>query len=145
MTTIPHTIRRGAIYWFRQSRRLPDGNRFRPTVSLRTACPSAARRRAALLSACFEELYMRLFGKPERRYSLDTGAAAQIFQKEFNRALDQLEDEREQASIPDYDFKDITTFLDVHEEEGAFGPDSRADRFAVRHDGDNIAGRTASP
>jgi integrase len=59
---------------------------------------------------------MRLFGKPERRYSLDAGSAAQIFRKEFNKALDQLEDEREQASTSGYDFGDIRTFLDVHEE-----------------------------
>ena len=116
MTAIPNTIRRGAIYWFRRSRRLPCGNSFRPTVSLRTACPGTARRRAAILSARFEELYMRLFGSPGRRFALAADAAARIFQVEFNRSLDALEDEREQASLPGYEFDNLGTFLDVHEE-----------------------------
>lgn len=50
MTAIPNTIRRGAIYWYRCSRSLPSGNRFRATVSLRTACRRAGRRRAAVLT-----------------------------------------------------------------------------------------------
>ncbi|QDP20369.1 hypothetical protein [Sphingomonas xanthus] len=51
MAAIPNTMRRGAIYWFRRSRRLPDGKILRPTVSLRTARSSIARLRAAILSA----------------------------------------------------------------------------------------------
>lgn len=116
MTAIPNTIRRGAIYWFRRSRRLPDGKIFRPTVSLRTACSSTARVRAAILSARFEELYMRLFGKEARRYSVDAEAARRIFQREFNLALDAIEDEREQATLSRYPFIDFPTFLEVHEE-----------------------------
>lgn len=116
MTAIPNTKRRGAIYWYRRSRRLPCGNHFRPMVSLRTACPQAARHRAAILTAKFEELYMRLFGKPARRLALDKDAATRIFQGEFNKALDALDDERERSSLRDYEFRDLGTFLDVHEE-----------------------------
>lgn len=115
MTAIPNTKRRGAIYWYRRSRRLPCGNRFRPTVSLRTACPQAARRRAAILTATFEELYMRIFNRG-RRFALEADAATRIFQTEFNKALDALEDEREHAAIGGYEFGDLGTFLDVHEE-----------------------------
>ena len=104
MTAIPNTKRRGAIYWYRRSRCLPSGNRFRPTVSLRTACPQVARRRAAILTAKFEDLYMRLFGNPGRRFALDKDAATRIFQSEFNRTLDALEDEREQSSLSSYEF-----------------------------------------
>ena len=86
MTAIPNTKRRGAIYWYRRSRRLPCGNHFRPMVSLRTACPKAARRRAAILTAKFEDLFMRLFGNPGRQFALDRGAATRIFQIEFNKA-----------------------------------------------------------
>lgn len=116
MTAIPNTKRRGAIYWYRRSRRLPCGNHFRPMVSLRTACPQVARHRAAILTAKFEELYMRLFGKPARRFALDKDTATRIFQGEFNKALDALDDEREQAAIGGYEFGDLNTFLDVHEE-----------------------------
>ena len=97
MASIPNTKRRGAIYWLRRSRLLPDGDCLQPIVSLRTACPIKARRRAAVLAAKFEELYMRLFGGGERRFALDANAAAVIFKKEFNQALNALEDEREQA------------------------------------------------
>lgn len=38
MSTIPNTKRRGAIYWFRRSRRFPTVTVSAP-VSLRTACP----------------------------------------------------------------------------------------------------------
>ncbi len=79
MTAIPNTKRRGAIYWYRRSRRLPCGNHFRPIVSLRTACPKAARRRAAILTAKFEDLYMRFFANPARRFALDRDAATRIF------------------------------------------------------------------
>lgn len=116
MTAIPNTKRRGAIYWYRRSRRLPCGNHFRPMVSLRTACPQAARHRAAILTAKFEELYMRLFGKPARRLALNKDAATRIFQGEFNKALDALDDERERSSLRDYEFRDLDTFLDIHEE-----------------------------
>lgn len=116
MTSIPNTVRRGAIYWYRRSRCLPSGNRFRPTVSLRTACPTAARRRAAVLTAKFEDLYLRLFGNPTRRFALDAAAAKRIFQKEFDLALDSIENEREYASLPNYEFRDFNTYLDVHEE-----------------------------
>lgn len=115
MTAIPNTKRRGAIYWYRRSRRLPCGNHFRPIVSLRTACPQAARHRAAILTAKFEELYMRLFGKPARRFALDKDAATRIFQNEFNRALDALEDEHEQAAVLTYEYGSMDLFLDVHE------------------------------
>ena len=116
MTAIPNTMRRGAIYWYRRSRRLPCGNHFRPIVSLRTACPKAARLRAAILTAKFEELYMRLFGNPGRRFALDRDGTTRIFQGEFNKALDAIEDESVQADIPGYEFGDIGTFLDIHEE-----------------------------
>src|SRR6476620_11520451 len=105
MTAIPNTIRRGAIYWYRRSRCLPSGNRFRPTVSLRTACPQAARQRAALLTAKFEDLFMRLFGNPGRRLALDSAAIKRIFEKEFELALDAIEEEREQANMPGYEFR----------------------------------------
>ena len=75
MTAIPNTMRRGAIYWFRRSRCLPSGKPFRPMVSLRTACPRTARRRAAILTATFEELCMRLFGRPGRRFALEAPSA----------------------------------------------------------------------
>ena len=81
MTAIPNTIRRGAIYWYRRSRRLPSGNSFRATVSLRTACPQAARQRAAMLTAKFEDLFMRLFKSPGRRVSLEPAAIKLIFGK----------------------------------------------------------------
>src|SRR5690606_26667045 len=116
MTAIPNTKRRGAIYWFRRSCRLPNGNRLRPTVSLRTACPKTARRRAAVLAAKFEELSMRLFGSTERRYALDAEAAARIFKREFNRALDSLEQERELSTLPSYEYGNLNLFMDVHEE-----------------------------
>lgn len=116
MTAIPNTIRRGAIYWYRRSRCLPSGNRFRPTVSLRTACPQAARQRAAILTAKFEDLFMRLLGSPSRRLALDSAAIKRIFEKEFEFALDAIEDEREQASMAGYEFRDFGTYLDVHEE-----------------------------
>ena len=115
MTAIPNTCRRGAIYWYRRSRRLPCGNRCRPIVSLRTACPRAARRRAAILTAKFEELYVRLFGNSARRFAIDAEAAKRIFQKEFNRALDALEQEREQAELSSYEYGSIDVFPDVHE------------------------------
>lgn len=115
MSIIPNTKRRGAIYWFRRSCHLPDGNHLRPMVSLRTACPKTARRRAALLTAKFEEIYMRLFGSNKRRFALDADAAARIFKKEFNQALDALEDERERATDYDYDYGGIGVFLDIHE------------------------------
>ena len=116
MTAIPNTKRRGAIYWYRRSRRLPCGNHFRPSVSLRTACPKAARRRAAILTAKFEDLYMHLFGNRGRRLALDRDAATRIFQSEFTKALDALDDEREHAALPSYEFGNLDTFLDVHEE-----------------------------
>lgn len=116
MTAIPNTKRRGAIYWYRRSRRLPCGNHFRPIVSLRTACPKAARRRAAILTAKFEDLYMRLFGNPGRRFALDREAATRIFQTEFNKALDAMDAESLQAGAWDYEFGNMDTFLDVHEE-----------------------------
>ena len=116
MTAIPNTIRRGAIYWYRRSRCLPSGKSFRPTVSLRTACPQAARQRAALLTAKFEDLFMRLFGNPGRRLALDSAAIKRIFEKEFELALDAIEEEREQANMPGYEFRDFGTYLDVHEE-----------------------------
>lgn len=115
MTSIPNTKRRGAIYWFRRSCRLPDGNPLRPTVSLRTSCPREARRRAAVLAAKFEEIHVRLFGGSERRYALDADAASRIFKNEYNIALDVLEDERERSKELDYDFGGISVFLDVHE------------------------------
>src|SRR5690606_28231725 len=116
MTAIPNTKRRGANYGCRRSRRLPCGNRFRPMVSSRTACPRTARLRAAILTAKFEELYMRLFNRQPRRFSLDKAAATRIFQAEFNRALDALEDEREYSTIGGYEYGNLSTFLDVHEE-----------------------------
>jgi len=85
-------------------------------VSLRTACPRTARLRAAILTAKFEELYMRLFNRQPRRFSLDKAAATRIFQAEFNRALDALEDEREYSTIGGYEYGNLSTFLDVHEE-----------------------------
>jgi integrase len=115
MTSIPNTKRRGAIYWFRRSCRLPDGNGLRPTVSLRTSCPKEARRRAAVLAAKFEEIHVRLFGSSERRFALDADAAARVFKNEFNKALDVLEDERERSKELDYDFGSIDLFIDVHE------------------------------
>jgi integrase len=115
MASIPNTKRRGAIYWFSRSRRLPDGNQLRPTVSLRTACPKAARRRAALLSAKFEDVYVRLFGANRRRLSLAADDAARIFTKEFNIALDNIEEERERASMRNYEFCGIEAFLDIHQ------------------------------
>lgn len=116
MTSIPNTQRRGAIYWYRKSRRLPCGNLIRPMVSLRTACPRAARRRAAILTARFEDLCMRLFGNPGSRLALEPDAATRIFQAEFHRALDAIEEERVHAQFSDYEFHDLDTFLDVHEE-----------------------------
>lgn len=116
MTAIPNTKRRGAIYWYRRSRRLPCGNHFRPIVSLRTACPKVARRRAAILTAKFEDLYMHLFGNRGRRLALDKDAATRIFQGEFNKALDALDDEREHAALSSYEFGNLDTILDVHEE-----------------------------
>jgi len=56
---------------------------------------------------------MRVFGKPARRFALDKDAATRIFQGEFNKALDALDDEREQSAIRGYEFGDL---LDVHEE-----------------------------
>ena len=56
---------------------------------------------------------MRLFGSPGRRFALAADAAARIFQDEFNCALDVLEDEREQAGMPGYEFDNLATFLDV--------------------------------
>ena len=47
---------------------------------------------------------MRLFGNPGRRFALDKDAATRIFQSEFNRTLDALEDEREQSSLSSYEF-----------------------------------------
>ncbi len=116
MTAIPNTIRRGAIYWYRRSRRLPSGNSFRATVSLRTACPQAARQRAAMLTAKFEDLFMRLFKSPGRRVSLEPAAIKLIFEKEFELALDAIEEERAHATVPNYDYRDLPTYLDVHEE-----------------------------
>lgn len=68
---------------------------------------------------------MRLFGKPERRFALDKDAATRIFQGEFNKALDALDDEREQAAIPSYEFGNLDTFLDVHEEVYRYLADRR--------------------
>jgi integrase len=116
MTAIPNTMRRGAIYWYRRSRRLPCGNHCRPIVSLRTACPKAARRRAAILTAKFEDLYMRLFGNPGRRFALDPAAAKRIFQTEFEKALDAMNEESMQAGAYGYEYGNMGTFLDVHEE-----------------------------
>lgn len=116
MTAIPNARRRGAIYWFRRSRRLPSGNRFRANVSLRTACPQAARFRAAVLTMKFEELFLRLFGSPQPKFTMADEAAKRVFQAEFNKALDNLENERELAVSPSYDFRNFDTFLDVHEE-----------------------------
>lgn len=116
MTAIPNTMRRGAIYWYRRSRRLPCGNHFRPIVSLRTACPKAARRRAAILTAKFEDLYMRLFSNPGRRFALDPAAATRIFRAEFNKALDAMDEESMQAGAYGYEYGNMDTFLDVHEE-----------------------------
>lgn len=116
MTAIPNTCRRGAIYWFRRSRRMPSGNHFRPTVSLRTACPKAARYRAALLTAKFEELFVRLFGSSETRITLERHAARQVFESEFNKVLDALEDKREMATLPGYEYPSFTSFLDTQEE-----------------------------
>lgn len=48
--------------------------------------------------------------------ALDAGATRRIFQSEYNRALDALEDEREHATLPGYEFGNATTFLDVQEE-----------------------------
>jgi integrase len=116
MTAIPNTMRRGAIYWYRRSRRLPCGNHCRPIVSLRTACPKAARRRAAILTAKFEDLYMRLFGNPGRQFALDPAAATRIFRAEFNKALDAMDEESMQAGAYGYEYGNMDTFLDVHEE-----------------------------
>jgi hypothetical protein len=116
MTAIPSTMRRGAIYWYRRSRRLPCGNHCRPIVSLRTACPKAARRRAAILTAKFEDLYMRLFGNPGRQFALASAAATRIFRAEFNKALDAMDEESMQAGAYGYEYGNMDTFLDVHEE-----------------------------
>lgn len=59
---------------------------------------------------------MRLFGNPGRRLALEPEAATRIFQAEFHRALDAIEEERVQAQLPSYEFHDLDTFLDVHEE-----------------------------
>ncbi|MCJ8191952.1 tyrosine-type recombinase/integrase [Sphingomicrobium aestuariivivum] len=115
MTKIPNTFRRGKIFWFRVSRRLPSGNLFRPTVSLRTDNCAEARRRAARLTARFEEMYMRLFGSATRRLAMDAPDATKIFKAEFEHALDQIEDEREHASLEGYEYGSFETFLDVHE------------------------------
>lgn len=131
MTAIPNTIRRGAIYWYRRSRCLPSGNRFRPTVSLRTACPQAARQRAALLTAKFEDLFMRLFGNPGRRLALDSAAIKLIFEKEFELALDAIEEERELATMPGYEFRDFGTYLDVHEEVYRYLADTNCTHEAI--------------
>ncbi len=104
MTAIPNTKRRGAIYWYRRSRRLPSGNSFRPTVSLRTACPKAARFRAAVITAKFEQLFLRLFGNPKPKFTIDKEAATRLWEAEFNRSLDFVENEREHALSRDYDF-----------------------------------------
>lgn len=131
MTAIPNTIRRGAIYWYRRSRCLPSGNRFRPTVSLRTACPQAARQRAALLTAKFEDLFMRLFGNPGRRLALDSAAIKLIFEKEFELALDAIEEEREHATMPGYEFRDFGTYLDMHEEVYRYLADTNCTHEAI--------------
>ncbi|MFN3944258.1 MAG: hypothetical protein ACK4K7_04965 [Allosphingosinicella sp.] len=136
MTAIPNTKRRGAIYWYRRSRRLPCGSHNRPIVSLRTACPRAARRRAAMLTAKFEDLCMHLFGKPGRRFTLDREAATRIFQAEFNKALDAMDAESLQAGAWDPAGTSIMTACHTLESQTA-GRYSKASRLNVLLDAVN--------
>jgi hypothetical protein len=115
MSAIPNTFRRGAIYWFRRSRRLPCGKVFRPTLSLRTACAKTARIRAALLAAKFEALSMRLFTRRDMSEILSPEEATAVFEVELRRALDQIEAEHSQARYSAYDYVNIRSFLNVHE------------------------------
>jgi len=85
-------------------------------VSLRTACPRAARHRVALLNLRFESLCVRLFGNREVRRGLEVGDAKRIFDSELLKALAGLEEEREDAALLQYEFGDFTTFLAVHEQ-----------------------------
>lgn len=58
---------------------------------------------------------MRLFGGSERRFALEADTAARIFKKEFSKALDALENEREQSTDHSYEYGGIDIFLGVHE------------------------------
>lgn len=95
MAGIPHTKRRGAIYYFRRTRRFPNGNQISVMVSLRTSCPRAARYRVSVLNARFEGICMRLFCPITRPLGIDSSTAKRVFDKELALALAALEDERE--------------------------------------------------
>lgn len=59
---------------------------------------------------------MRLFGNPGRQFALDPAAATRIFRAEFNKALDAMDEESMQAGAYGYEYGNMDTFLDVHEE-----------------------------
>jgi hypothetical protein len=116
MALIPHTLRRGAVYYFRRSKSLSTGVSFRVIVSLRTACPRTARYRAALLNACFESFALRLFSNARTKATMSPDEARRVFQAELATAMRNLEEERAHAMMKPYDHGDFETFLTVHEE-----------------------------
>ena len=83
MPAISHVIRRGARYSYRRRLPVPFSNSCPITLNLKTSYPSTARRRAAVLSVCWEGLVLTYRGRSD----LTAPEAQEIFQDALEREL----------------------------------------------------------